>query len=72
MGLCMGWYWPVMMLLFWTAVIAVTVFIVRWLIMSARKGRGTQEESALDILKKRYARGDINEDESEKIRKDIQ
>lgn len=67
-----GWPWPILMLVFWIAVIAGVVFAVRWLMLSANRGRGgTSEGSALDILKKRYAKGEINKDEYEKIKKDI-
>jgi putative membrane protein len=68
----MGWPWPIMMLIFWVAVIVGVVFLVRWLTSSANRGRGgASEESALDILKKRYAKGEISKDEYEKIKKDI-
>ncbi len=71
-GWGMGWPWPLMMLVFWIAVIVGVVFIVRWFVLSANRGRGgASEESALDILKKRYAKGEINKDEYEKIKKDI-
>jgi len=64
-GCGMGWPWP-MMFIFWIVVIAGVVYFVR------SKGRcGSSGESALDILKKRYARGEINKDEYEKIKKDI-
>ena len=50
------------MLLFWVLVILGIVVLVRWL------GRGTSSElppgkTALDILKERYARGEIEREE---------
>ncbi len=57
-----------MMFIFWIVVIAGIVYFVR----SEFKCRGgAPDESALDILKKRYARGEINKDEYEKMKKDI-
>lgn len=71
-GMGWGWPWPLMMLVFWIAVIVGVIFLVRWVASSANRGRGsTSEESALDILNKRYAKGEINRDEYEKIKKDI-
>jgi putative membrane protein len=49
------------------------ILLVRWLLRmtKAQKTPGT-EESALDILKKRYAQGEINRDEFEQKKRDIQ
>src|SRR5574337_1202611 len=69
-GYGMGWFWPIMMFAFWVVVVVGIVFLVRWLVLSTR-GRGASEESALDILKKRYARGEITKDEYGRIEKDI-
>lgn len=72
LGYGMGWFWPIIMFFFWSAVIVGIVFLVRWLVLPANKGReSSQEESALEILKKRYAMGEINKEEYEKIKKDI-
>ena len=58
------WFFP---LLFWILVIAGVVFIVSWL---RDRGQG-QQESSLDILKKRYTSGEIYRDTFEQMKKDI-
>jgi putative membrane protein len=68
----MGWFFPIIMLAFWIAVIIGIFFLVRWAISSANKDHGYKsQESALDILKKRYARGEINKEEFEERKKDL-
>lgn len=66
-GWWMGWMW-FFPLLFWILVITGAVFIVRWL---RERGQGRQE-SSLDILKRRYARGEIDRDTFEQMKNDIQ
>jgi putative membrane protein len=71
-GHSMGWFFPIIMLAFWIAVIIGIVFLVRWAISSANKDQGYKsQESAIDILKKRYARGEINKEKFEDIKKDL-
>jgi putative membrane protein len=71
-GYGMGWFWAVLMLVFWIAVIVGIVFLIRWLASSTRSSQEIRTgESAHDILKKRYARGEITKDEFEKMKKDI-
>ena len=72
-GYGMGWFGPILMIAFWIAVIVGIVFLIRWLVLSVRPGsHGTAAgESALEILKKRYARGEINKEEFEEKRKDL-
>ena len=66
----------IMMLLFWALLIVGLIFLIRWLIAAGNQGRqGRAEhspESALDILQKRYARGDITKQEFDEIRRDLQ
>jgi putative membrane protein len=57
------------MLLFWALVITGIVLGIRWLI---RQGRSEVSDSALEILRQRYARGDINREEFEAKRRDLQ
>jgi putative membrane protein len=64
-----GWLGPLFMLIFWALVITGGVFLVRYLV---RQGRaGDHQGSALEILKRRYARGEIEKDEFEAKRKDL-
>ncbi len=57
-----------MMLLFWILVVVGLVVAIRWLIA---KGKPSRSDSALDILRERYARGEINKDEFEARKKDL-
>lgn len=50
------------MLVFWVAVIALVVYAVRWFTEGRRPGAGRRND-ALDILRDRFARGEIDEDE---------
>jgi putative membrane protein len=62
-GVGFGWF-------FWVAVIALIV----WAIVNQNRRQNyppQQHETALDILKKRYARGEINKDEFEEKKKDL-
>ena len=70
-GYGMGWLWFILTIVFSIAVVVGIVFFIRWITLSAGKGGMRSEESALDILKKRYARGEITKEEYEKMKKDI-
>ncbi len=73
-GYGMGWFGIIIMAAFWIAVIVGIVFLIRWLVVSTRTGGrgGRPEDSALEILKRRYARGEINKEEFEEKRKDLE
>ncbi len=56
------------MALFWVVLIVGVVLLVRWFLGSSGFTRG---ESALEILKKRYARGEIDHQEFEEKKRDL-
>ncbi len=64
----MGWaVFGVMHLLWWVVVIAVAIAVVR-----AIGGRGRRDrDSALEILRERYARGEIDAAEFEERKKQL-
>ncbi len=63
----MGW---IFMIIFWGLLVLGLIFLVRWLVGMTKTTK--LEESALDILKKRYARGEINKEEFEQKKRDLQ
>ena len=69
-GMGMGGGGMIFMGLFWIMIIIVVIYLIKLL---TNKGKDSaQMESAEDILKKRYAKGEISQEEYEKIKKDLQ
>ena len=71
----MGWMWGawgigmmLIMLAFWGVVIVGLVLGIRWLVS---QGKESRSDSALEILRQRYARGEINKDEFEAKKRDL-
>ena len=56
------------MLLFWGLVIVGVVLGIRWLVT---QGKESRSDSALEILRQRYVRGEINKEEFESKKKDL-
>ncbi len=67
-----GGMWMFFHFLFWTLVVIGVILLIVWVVRQTGKvTSGHAEESALDILKKRYARGEITKEEYDKVKKDI-
>ncbi len=69
-GLSYGWGFGHMLfagfrVIFWVAAIICIVYLVRYLRMKGRT------DAPLDILNKRYARGEITRDEYQRMREDL-
>jgi putative membrane protein len=64
-GFGMGGFGLIWMLIFWVGLIALAVWLVSLLFPAARKpGQdGSNSSSASDILKERYARGELTKEE---------
>lgn len=58
-------------ILFWGLLIYLVVKIVQSIFSSTQKQIGNEGDNALELLKKRYARGEIDQQEFEKIQRDI-
>lgn len=68
MGFGMGFGW-IFMVLFWGALIWLVVTLVNQ--SQSHTNRGRKDESATEILKKRYAKGEITKKEYEEMRKEL-
>ena len=70
-----GWgiLWMFMMTAFWFLVLLGLALLVRWLWRAGSRIVALQppEESAMEILKKRYARGEIGKEEFEAKKRDL-
>jgi putative membrane protein len=61
--------------MFMWIILLIVIGLVIYFIIQTRKTKGqtpTQNESDLDILKKRYAKGEIAKEEYERMKKDLE
>lgn len=65
-GMMSGSYW-IIGLIFWLLILIGLVLLIKYL----WEGSGKKEESSLELLKKRYARGEISKEEFEEKKKDL-
>lgn len=61
-----GFMWIV-----WILVIIGLVFLIKWLVEQGKLTETKSSETPLEILKKRYARGEIDKQEFEQKKKDL-
>jgi putative membrane protein len=70
-----GWFFSV---IFWIAIVIAIVYIVKWIKHGKHMEHHFQKfpwcksESAINILKNRYAKGEIDKEEFEDKKKDLE
>lgn len=65
-GFDMGFMWIILII-----IIVAAILVGKGSLSPAKKEGEPPRESALDVLKKRYARGEINKEEFEEKKKDL-
>ena len=69
----MGWPGGFFMIVFWILIIIGLIFIIKWLIQTTKEVRedGERGSHAIDILKERYAKGEIDKSQFENMKADL-
>ena len=56
-------------LIFWILIIVGVVMLIKWLVDQGKTTGGEQQMAAIEVLKTRYAKGEITADEFEDMKK---
>jgi len=69
-----NWIWiiPLINLLIWVGGLILLVVLIMKLINSDRRRMNTRRETPLDILKRRYAAGEISREEYLRMKKELE
>ncbi len=72
-GWGMGWFGGIFMIVFWILILVGLVFVIRWLIQATGKKENVGQGGfrAMEILKERYARGEIDKVQFEDMKRDL-
>jgi putative membrane protein len=70
-GSWFGWGGLIIGFVFWVLVIIFIIAIIRWAVRGGRHSRWERKDSAIEILKERYAKGEIKKEEFEEKMKDL-
>ena len=61
----------ILWIIFWILIIVGLVYLIKWIVLQTKKGGDMGEDTPLDILKRRYARGEIDREEFEEKKKEL-
>ena len=66
----MGWFGGTIMIIFWILILVALVFFIKWLVQNTGRNHASLDRGnrALEILKERYARGEIDKVEFETMK----
>ncbi len=67
----MMWFGGGWMIIFWIGLIVGAFFLVKYLVDQNGSNSTGEESTPLEILKRRYASGEITKDEFEQKKKDL-
>ena len=72
-GWGMGWFGGIFMMIFWVLILVGLIFLIKWLIQSTNRAKldAGNGNRAIEILKERYARGEIEKVEFETTKLDL-
>jgi putative membrane protein len=70
----LGWIGWIFQFAFWILIIVGLIFLIKWLIQASRGERSEGSRSgsrAMEILRERYARGEITKEEFDRMKRDL-
>ena len=72
-GWGMGWFGGIFMMIFWVLILVGLIFLIKWLVQTTGRVKSGPHNGnkAMEILKVRYARGEIDTAEFEEKKKVI-
>lgn len=72
---CAGWMmglgW-IFMVLVWVLIVVGIIALIRWLGITSSNRNEAQQKTPLQIIQERYARGEIEQEEYEQKRRDLE